>query len=380
MYDADWRLLHVNARAAEWLWSQGREPELLLGRCLWDEFPDLRRAASRDAVLRAVRDGREAVIDASVAGRDYETRIVPHAGGVLGLSRDVTEVMEVRRELERVNRRLERAVRALEARTAEAESARAAAESANQAKSQFLGVMSHELRTPLNSVMGYAELLLMETKGPLREGQREQVGRIQMSAHHQLALVEELLTYARVDAGREVLHIMPVDVGRALRDTVEFMRPQAERRGLALELQLPVEERSLVIVTDPGKLRQVLLNLAGNAVKFTEGGAVALAATGEGDGVVIRVTDTGPGIPDDRRSAIWDPFTQLDSTRSRESTGAGLGLAIVRHLVELMGGTVQLESEIGCGSTFTVRLPRRAPAGSPPRDEPRPPDSGTTQD
>jgi PAS domain S-box-containing protein len=237
--------------------------------------------------------------------------------------------------------------------------ARMAAEQANAAKGQFLAVMSHELRTPLNSVIGYADLLLMETRGPLTPGQREQAVRIQESARHQLALIEEILTYTRIEAGQEHLRVMPMDGGRLVRDAVELVRPQADRKGLHLVLELGGEP--IDMVTDPGKVRQIALNLLSNAVKFTPEGQVHVTAFADADDLVIRVQDTGPGIPEHLHEAIFQPFTQADQGSTRESGGTGLGLTIVRRLSGLLGGTVELDTEMGSGTTFTARIPRTAP-------------------
>jgi signal transduction histidine kinase len=243
--------------------------------------------------------------------------------------------------------------------------ARAAAEEANRAKSDFLSVMSHELRTPLNSVLGYADLLLMQVNGSLTETQKLHIARIQVSARHQLALVEEILGYARLEAGREHLRVAPVDVGRLLREVEEFMRPEAEQRGITLRVDLPLDEE-LKLITDPGKLRQIALNLTANALKFTREGGAVLGAGWDDDGwLMLRVEDTGPGIPADLVDTIWQPFTQLDSSSTREIAGAGLGLAIVRRLVEFMGGQISVDTEVGRGSTFTVRLPRTPPLSVP---------------
>ena len=244
--------------------------------------------------------------------------------------------------------------------------ARDLAERASEAKSQFLGVMSHELRTPLNAVVGYADLLLMEIRGPLTAGQREQVDRMRASARHQLGLIEELLTYTRLEAGREAARLMTTDARRTVTDVAEFVRPETEIKGIDLYVELPDEP--LDIVTDPAKLRQIILNFAGNAAKFTHHGKVSLRAWRDGGDVVIEVTDTGPGIPPDMLGHIFEPFAQAEEGRTRPSGGTGLGLAIARRFADMIGGEIGVSSEVGSGSTFHIRVPIRGVVAGAARD------------
>ena len=236
-----------------------------------------------------------------------------------------------------------------------------AAERANRAKGEFLAVMSHELRTPLNSVIGYSDLLLLDASNPLTPRQVSHTERIQASARHQLALIEEILAYTRIDAGHEHLQIMSTDAARILRDAVEFVRPLAE--GKKLDLQMTVDADRLEIATDPGKLRQIVLNLLSNAVKFTRTGGVHADARFEEDELVVRVQDTGLGIPESMRETIFEPFAQVAQPTTREAGGTGLGLAIVRRMAELLGGYIQLDSSSSEGSIFSVHVPRGGPAG-----------------
>jgi signal transduction histidine kinase len=236
-----------------------------------------------------------------------------------------------------------------------AESARGKAEQANAAKSQFLGIMSHELRTPLNAVIGYSDLLLMEVRGTLVPEQRIQVERIRSSAWHQLTLIEEILSYARIEAGKEQVRIARTNLRDLIADTVELLRPDAHRKNIAL--QVSVEAPDLLIETDPAKVRQIMLNLAGNAVKFTQQGSVEIGARRVPEGVVCWVRDTGPGIPADKLDLIWQPFTQVDQSDTRNVGGTGLGLTIARRLALLLGGTLMVQSELAKGTTFELRLP-----------------------
>jgi PAS domain S-box-containing protein len=237
------------------------------------------------------------------------------------------------------------------------------ADAANRAKSDFLSVVSHELRTPLNSVLGYADLLQAGLSGGLSDEQRTHVQRIEASARHQLTLIEEILGYARIEAGHEELHLDQVDVAELIREVSDLIRPGADAKGLIFRIDV-VPNADVRIITDPDKLRRVLINLLANATKFTRNGAVEVSAAWEEDGrLALEVCDTGPGIEEDHLDLIWKPFTQVDPSPTRESPGTGLGLAIVRQLVAFIGGEVEVHTTVGLGSTFIVRLPRSGPAG-----------------
>jgi PAS domain S-box-containing protein len=239
---------------------------------------------------------------------------------------------------------------------AEAEEARQRAEQASRAKSEFLAVMSHELRTPLNAIGGYAELIEMGIRGPVTEQQREDLARIQKSQKHLLGLINEVLNYARVESGAVRYELGPVDVGEVVASVEPLVMPQLGAKALAYEVERG--EPGLVVIADRDKLRQVLLNLLSNAIKFTDrGGRVALRWERDGDLVLLHIADTGIGIPTDKRSAIFEPFVQVDSRLTRETGGTGLGLAISRDLARGMGGELTAESEVGVGSTFTLVLP-----------------------
>ncbi|HEX7119529.1 MAG TPA: ATP-binding protein [Longimicrobiales bacterium] len=242
--------------------------------------------------------------------------------------------------------------------------ARTAAERASEAKDQFLAIMSHELRTPLTAVLGYADLLASEVSGALNERQREHINRIQQSALHLITIIDEILIFARTEAGKEEVRVATVDAAAIARDVAALLEPEANAKGIVLrtaKLDAPFP-----LDTDGGKLRQVLANLVGNAVKFTDHGEVVLELDASAaDRVEFRVRDSGPGIPEDQHERIFEPFTQLDGSSTREKGGTGLGLTVCRRLTALLGGAVTVDSRPGAGSTFTVILPRRytAPAG-----------------
>jgi len=232
-----------------------------------------------------------------------------------------------------------------------------AALAANEAKANFLATMSHELRTPLTAIIGYEELLAEGITAPVTEPQRQQLDRIKASAMHLLGLIEEILSYARIEAGQESIRLEPVVVKGVVDDAVTFVEPMAHTRGLTIKVSSP--DPRLMIRTDAGKLRQVLVNLLSNAVKITDkSGSVSLRCTDGNDTVTFEVADTGMGIPPEHLDRIFDPFWQVDQHATRTVGGSGLGLSVTRRLVEALGGKVSVESKVGEGSTFRVSLPR----------------------
>jgi len=272
------------------------------------------------------------------------------------------------REAEGARADAERERREAERQRTEAERLRAAAEAANAAKSQFLSTMSHELRTPLNAIGGYTELLTLGLRGPLTDHQRQDLERIRRANQHLMALVTDILNFARLDAGQLEYRLADVELATVVADVESLIGPQLVTKGVAFDhdgCAPDTPDQPHGVRADPEKLRQVLLNLMNNAVKFTErGGRVALACeTDAAGGVVhVRVADTGRGIPADQLERIFEPFVQVDRHRTPESQqGVGLGLAISRELARGMGGDLTVESTPGVGSTFTLTLPRGGP-------------------
>jgi signal transduction histidine kinase len=239
---------------------------------------------------------------------------------------------------------------------AEAEAARADAEAANRAKSEFLAVMSHELRTPLNAIDGYAELMELGIRGPLTPEQRKDLGRIRHSQRHLLGLINGVLNYSRVEAGAVRYDIEDVPLDEVLATCEALTAPQ--RRAKKLDFRYDGCDTALRARADGEKLQQIVLNLLTNAMKFTEpGGRVELDCTLDGDTVGITVTDTGRGIAAEHLERVFEPFVQVDTSRTRTHEGVGLGLAISRDLARGMGGDIVAESTKGVGSTFTLTLP-----------------------
>lgn len=249
-----------------------------------------------------------------------------------------------------------------------AEQQRLLAEQANAAKTQFLATLSHEIRTPMTGVIGMAELLLTT---PLQPGQREYAQAMQRSGTMLLKLLNDALDLARIEAGRFELEPAPFSPRQLLDDVTRLVGGQARAKGIAFRLEV-APDLPASLMGDMLRVEQILLNLATNAVKFTERGSITLSGQRIGGGVMFSVSDTGPGIPEASQSRLFGRFEQVEGPQRR--AGSGLGLAICRELVTLMGGSIELESRLGHGSTFRVRLPlpALAPAVAPVPVAPRP--------
>ncbi|MBW3629455.1 MAG: PAS domain S-box protein [Gemmatimonadetes bacterium] len=226
---------------------------------------------------------------------------------------------------------------------------------ASRTKTEFLATMSHELRTPLNAMIGYADLLQMGVPESIGPGASSQVERMERAARHLLSIIEEILTFSRIDAGREVVNLEPVDMAELVQEVCAIVEPLAGAKSL--EFQSSGDVESLSLVTDGRKLRQILINLLGNSVKFTDTGGIYFDTRREGDEIVFRVRDTGIGVSPEHLRHIFDPFWQADSSSSRAVGGTGLGLAVSRELARLLGGSLAAESELGRGTTFTLGIP-----------------------
>ncbi len=268
------------------------------------------------------------------------------------LEQQTEEAQALTEELEQTNEQLQQALY-------DAEQSRDAAREANRAKAEFLRAMSHELRTPLNAIGGYTELLDVGVYGPLTTEQRDTLARIERSQRHLLSLINDVLNFARLEAGRVEVSLAPVSV----RDVVLGLEPLVAPQVRAKQLDYVVADQEpipddLYVSADYDKLEQILLNLLSNAIKFTPaGGRISVGARRNGDSVAIWVRDTGIGIPIDKLEKVFEPFVQVDRTPGSAHEGTGLGLAISRDLARAMNGELSVASETNGGSTFTLLLP-----------------------
>ena len=357
-------------------WGEGArrmkefDPEEVLGRPLSMLYPE---GGAEDGTaeehLRQARENGEYTGEGTRIARDrgtFHARVTLTSlwrdGELIGFSKVTQDLTERRR----VEARLQQALRE--------------AESANLEKSRFLATMSHEIRTPINAVLGYADLLDLGIGGELTGAQRGYLERIRASGRHLLSLVEDVLDFARVDAGRLAVNPARGRLDAAAESALELLRPQAERRGLALETACE-GETDAEYWGDETRVHQVLVNLVGNALKFTEpGGRVRVVCAceapdpgtelhGPGPWSCVRVEDTGIGIPPERLAAVFEPFEQVDNALTRVHQGSGLGLAISRRLARLMGGDLVARSRPGAGSVFTLWLPATREAAEATREE-----------
>ena len=231
------------------------------------------------------------------------------------------------------------------------------ARAASHAKGAFLAAISHELRTPLTALTGYGELLADEILGPLSAHQFDMVDRMRSVTHQLAVMVDELLMFSALEAGRESVHPSDVSIAEILDTVVAVIEPLARQKDLAFNVALP--KRTPVLHTDGEKVRQILVNLLGNAVKFTDTGSVSVVVARQNGELHVRIRDTGIGIAESDRSRLFQPFTQLDSGLTRRHGGTGLGLYNSNCLARLLGGHIDVESVPGEGSTFSLIIPAR---------------------
>ncbi|HEX6069557.1 MAG TPA: ATP-binding protein, partial [Longimicrobiaceae bacterium] len=321
-------------------------------------------------------------------GREFPAEVVSgkvlnersEMAAIVSVVHDLTKVAENERlatELSGLNENLEDRIRAateeLEERNRQLQWQSQELERAYRLKSQFLASMSHELRTPINALLGYTSLMRDKIYGELNQRQDEALTRMYTASQHLLELVNDILDLAKIEAGKMPVHVEPVDIGQLVRELSQTIEPMVRRKSLEYRVELAPEMP--VLETDRTKVKQIVLNLLSNAVKFTPPhgrieimlehgapGALSCAALpieglAPGDWIALSVSDTGIGIPPEEHARIWSEFYQIDGSTTRQYSGTGLGLTIVRRLSELMGGRVGLQSIVNEGSTFTIWLP-----------------------
>ncbi|MCC7540609.1 MAG: PAS domain S-box protein [Deltaproteobacteria bacterium] len=365
--DADGRVVDLNARARPLLSAHRhlgahRRRAVELNRSAFAaalaQLDDRRR---RELTLVDTRDGADVLFELlGIRGRAEPVTFT------VAVLRDVTELRRAMRETEDNYLRLrqvEAQVRTERDRLEQLLREHVALEQASASKSQFLANLSHELRTPLNAILGYTSMLLGGVGGAVATAaQRRYLERVDASSRHLLSLIEDVLDFTRIEAGRMPMRLTEVSLPAVVRGLLAEVEPLVRRAGLTVVARVP---RTLpALRTDRQKLRQILLNLLVNAVKFTPRGTVEVSASHipAHDQICISVTDTGIGIADDQQAHVFESFRQVDSSPTRQRGGVGLGLAIARRLAEMLGGTLELSSKLGEGSTFTLTVPRRARA------------------
>jgi PAS domain S-box-containing protein len=325
-----------------------------LGRRMSELFPATRQSPRFALYERVYRTGRTEELTAWHEGIDAWLRLVvvkiDDGIGVIGT--DVTAAKQAEEVMRRTRDELEELV---SERTRELHAARDLAVQANRAKSDFLSRASHELRTPLSSVIGFSNILLKNKQGSLTADDITYLSRIARNGRNLLALVNDLLDLSRIEAGRVELELSPVSLFDVLHEVQDTLEPRASELGLALRVD--VEQENDLVIADESRLRQVLVNLAGNAIKYTRTGSVMLRVVSNDAGAPARidVVDTGPGIPAERLDAIFQPFI-VDATPAAGDAATGLGLAITRALCDLMGYRLTVTSSVGRGSTFSVHV------------------------
>ena len=316
-----------------------------------------------EAGLEAVRSGAE---DYLVKGDRLEVTLVRTIRYAIERKKAQISLIEAKQELEQINARLVKA-------TAIANKMAVEAEKANAAKSQFLANMSHEIRTPMNAIIGFGEVLKEE---PLTQQQKEYVKMILDSSGHLLVLINDIFDFSKAEAGQMKAETVKCDIRALLADIESVINPTAKQKQLEFKICC-ADDVPNAIITDPSRLRQCIINLVSNAIKFTEQGYVKLSARQivkeDKPFIEFEVADTGIGIPPDKQDTIFESFTQADGSTTRKYGGAGLGLAMTKQLAGLMGGNVNVESEVGKGSKFRLVVPANTADGQ--HDE-----SGNTED
>ena len=361
VFDANWQLSFANAQFQQIL---GYAPGELLGKPIddiilqEDKTAHEKRKARQMAGIKGVyenayrrKDGTAVWLQISISPLIEKGKLV----GSFGMATDITERKLAEEQLLTLNAQLEERVRE---RTLELHQTNIELEDANRAKDEFLAMMSHELRTPLNSILGLSESLLEQRRDPLSDYQQKSLEIVQASGQHLLELINDILDLSKLDAGKFDIYPQVVEVASLCQSSLTFVKQQAIQKSILLACQ--EDEAVSKIYADPRRLKQILVNLLTNAVKFTpEHGTVTLQihADAARNRIQFSVIDTGIGIAAESMNRLFQPFVQVDSSLNRQFEGTGLGLVLVQKLIDLHGGSVEVESEVGRGSRFTINLP-----------------------
>ena len=271
---------------------------------------------------------------------------------LFGTIQDISALKKAELAIRKLNIELEERVRD---RTRQLVIARDKAEDADRLKSAFLAAMSHELRTPLNSIIGFTGIILQGIVGPLNEEQRKQLGMVLTSSRHLLDLINDVLDISKIEAGQLKIGIAEFELKSSFKKIQAMLSPLAEKKGLNLDLIIPEDLPTLL--NDKRRLEQVIINVANNAIKFTEKGFICIQVAQKGHYVMITVEDTGIGIKEKDFDKLFAPFQQIDTGLNRKHEGTGLGLSICKKLLDLMEGSIQVQSVVGEGSIFTISVP-----------------------
>ena len=346
LLDDRWRLVYVNARAEELLRC---DRQAMVGRSLWSTLDEPEAAEMQAAFREALASGRAARFDLRLPRLEawFELNAYPGEEGLSIYFRDVAALRQAEHARE----------------------SQRAAEAANKAKTDFMSRMSHELRTPLNAVIGFAQLLRMDTRRTLDERQQGMVEHIESAGHHLLDMIRDILDLSRLEGGSTSMTIESVDARLIVGNCGQLVGPQAAAAGVSLEIGAMSQD--LHVMADATRLRQVLLNLLSNAVKYNRsGGSVTLSARAEGGAVRFSVSDTGLGMSPTQLAHLFEPFNRLGREQGT-APGTGIGLVICSKLLELMGSKLEVAAQEGRGSTFSFALPSAVPALAAPADAPQ---------
>ncbi|HEY3490498.1 MAG TPA: ATP-binding protein [Candidatus Deferrimicrobiaceae bacterium] len=336
----------------------GYDDNDIRGMRLPDLYPEEEKApvvamASRLTGVAYVGEWHHRLKDGSLITIVVRSHDVDYMGrkGRLGVITDISGLKRAEELLRNLNETLEQKVRA---RTAELEKANATLSELDRLKSLFIASMSHELRTPLNSIIGFTGILLQGFAGPLNEEQAKQLGMVKGSARHLLDLITDIIDLSKIEAGKIGLDLGPVDLAQVAREVLGEFRVAAAQKSVSLSIDAPDR---LPIEADARRVRQVLINLVGNAVKFTEGGSVSVSLTQEEETATVAVRDTGPGIRPEDLGKLFRQFSQVGLAETPKHEGTGLGLYLSRKLMRMMQGDIRVESTFGRGSVFIATLP-----------------------